>query len=79
MDVPSGWKLVPIEPTNEMLEALVTNCWPEDAEAGMKLKLKQFKTPSFPADDMVPSWSEMECAVGKWYRVLESAPDYAPR
>jgi hypothetical protein len=74
MNIPEGWKLVPIEPTNAMLEQLTTNQWSEDWDAGKRLQLVQFDRPDFPVDEIVPPVSEMECAVGKWYRVLAAAP-----
>jgi hypothetical protein len=74
MNIPEGWRLVPIEPTNAMLEQLTTSSWSEDQDAGMRLKLVQAKRPDFPTDEIVPPVCEMECAVGKWYRVLAAAP-----
>lgn len=66
--VPDGWKLVPIEPTAEMLENLAADVYPDDKEAGIRLQRLRGTNVVFPKH-------EVEMAVGKYARMLESVPD----
>ena len=68
---PPGWKLVPVEPTLEMVAALATDKFPDDWEAGKSLQRKQM---SLPEDQCIPFNHEVECAVGKYQRLLTAAP-----
>lgn len=68
--VPEGWKLVPVEPTAEMLAPIVRNKWPEDWDAGKQLQ--RLRGP-----DVVCYNTETECAVGQYARMLDAAPSFA--
>jgi len=63
MDIPEGFVLMPIEPTREILEAIVIHDWPNDSTAGHELQQKR-------GLDLVPPNSEMECAVGQYARII---------
>lgn len=65
--VPDGWRLVPVEPTAEMIEALAASFWPADWEAGKRLQRLRGTKVVFPK-------TEIEMAVGKYERVLAAAP-----
>lgn len=72
VSVPDGWKLVPIEPTAEMLRPIARSKWPEDMEAGKRLQ--RLRGP-----DVVFYKTETECAVGQYERMLAAAPEYIAR
>lgn len=65
--VPEGWKLVPVEPTAEILGALALDVWPEDVDAGRRLQRLR-------STNVVAPVSEIEAAVGKYARMLAAAP-----
>lgn len=67
--VPEGWKLVPVEPTAEMLRPIRRSKYPEDWEAGKRLQRLR-------GSDVVCFNTETECAVGQYERMLAAAPDY---
>jgi hypothetical protein len=68
--VPDGWKLVPIEPTAEMLVPIAQHEWPADWEAGKHLQRLRGAA-------VVLTHCETECAVGQYARMLAAAPEYA--
>ena len=62
---PVGWKLVPVEPTQEMLEA-PSNAWPADAKATWAAMLAASPTP--PAEQQAQSgaaYAELPHSVGE--------------
>lgn len=65
--VPDGWKLVPVEPTAEMLENLAAEIYPDDKEAGLRLQRLRGTNVVFPKH-------EIEMAVGKYARMLDASP-----
>jgi hypothetical protein len=64
---PDGWKLIPVEPTAEMLENLAADIYPDDKEAGLRLQRLRGTNVVFPKH-------EIEMAVGKYARMLDAAP-----
>lgn len=67
--VPDGWKLVPIEPTAEMLAPIAHSRWPDDWDAGKHLQRLRGVA-------VVLSKCEVECAVGQYARMLAATPEY---
>ena len=72
-DARDGWKLVPVEPTVDMLSALVYREWPADHAAGKKLQTEQRRR-GLDEDERVPYKTEYEIAVGQYQRMLAAAP-----
>lgn len=66
-NIPEGFKLVPVEPTAEMIEALAANIYPDDNQAGKRLQRLRGTGVVFPK-------YEIESAVGKYERMLAAAP-----
>ncbi|UIF90935.1 hypothetical protein [Cupriavidus sp. UYPR2.512] len=74
--VPEGWKLVPVVPTNAMMVALARSEWPADSEAGKRQQM-QYSIPLPDRDNdprAISPVCEIECAVGKYQRMLAAAP-----
>ncbi|MBC3233965.1 hypothetical protein [Pseudomonas lurida] len=67
MSIPEGFKLVPVEPTAEMLAELAADVYPDDNNAGKTLQRLRG------CDVVFPKY-EVEAAVGKYQRMLASAP-----
>ncbi|WP_150294878.1 hypothetical protein [Pseudomonas extremaustralis] len=66
-NIPKGFKLVPVEPTAEMIEALAAKIYPDDNQAGKRLQRLRGTGVVFPK-------YEIESAVGKYERMLAAAP-----
>jgi hypothetical protein len=60
----SKYILMPVIPTQEMLQVITRSQWPEDWEKG-----KEFQREN--GLDIVPPVSEFECAFGQYQRLLE--------
>lgn len=67
MSIPEGFKLVPVEPTAEILAELASDVYPDDNSAGKALQRLRG------CDVVFPKY-EVEAAVGKYQRMLASAP-----
>lgn len=67
MNIPEGYKLVPVEPTAEMLAELAADVYPDDNNAGKALQRLRG------CDVVFPKY-EVEAAVGKYQRMLAAAP-----
>lgn len=67
MNIPKGYKLVPVEPTAEILAELAWDVYPDDNSAGKALQRLRG------CDVVFPKY-EVEAAVGKYQRMLAAAP-----
>lgn len=65
--IPKGFKLVPVEPTAEILAELAWDVYPDDNSAGKALQRLRG------CDVVFPKY-EVEAAVGKYQRMLAAAP-----
>ncbi|SDQ98449.1 hypothetical protein SAMN05519103_00307 [Rhizobiales bacterium GAS113] len=64
---PPGWKLVPVEPTKEMLLVMADAKWPEDWEAGKRAQIRL-------GFDVIAPECQTEVAWGQYERLLSVAP-----